>query len=362
MHCASLGEFEQGRPVLEKLREALPDYFFLLTFFSPSGYNVRKNHPLADHVAYLPPDTREQAAEFLRLTRPAIALLVKYELWYHYIRQLNERQIPTVIFSAIFRKGQFFFKPWGRFFEQELKKLEHIFVQDENSLALLQQRGFSNVSLAYDTRFDRVLAVSSQPADWPAVRQFTEGAVKILVAGSTWPEDDRLLAKYINQSGPEIKFIIAPHQIDPSQIRKFALSLKVPFQSFSSINHYGFKNPRVLIIDKIGMLSGLYRYATVAYVGGGFTHWVHNTLEPAVYGIPVVFGPRNRKFAEIQDLRKAGAGFEVRNYQSLKSTLDRLFTEPNTLHQAGRKAAEYVMSRLGGTGRVANYVIPLLSR
>jgi 3-deoxy-D-manno-octulosonic-acid transferase len=353
-HCASLGEFEQGRPVLEALKEKFPQYEIVLSFFSPSGYEVRKNYPLADHVIYLPIDTPQNAIKLIQTINPALVIWVKYEYWFHYLTKLKSKNIPVILVSGIFRKSQPFFKPYGRFWKNILKCFKIIYVQDEASIQLLQDIGMTNTVISGDTRFDRVCAIATENKDLPEIATFTKNNFTV-VAGSTWEDDENLLAPFI-QNNKSVKFIIAPHEISASNLNR----LKVKFQS--AIFYSDWKNDltsrsHVLIIYNIGMLSSLYKYASVAYIGGGFNKsGIHNTLEAAVYGKPIFFGPNYQKFMEAVSLIDKGGAFSVTSSADYKEKITKLMQDEKKLQNAGSVSLEFVQSNLGATSIIADYV------
>ncbi len=281
-HCASLGEFEQGRPVIEAFREKYSDIKILLTFFSPSGYEIRKNYPKADYIFYLPLDTRRNAIKFIETVNPIATIFVKYEFWYHYLKQLKKRNIPTYIISAIFREDQVFFKPYGNWYRTFLSNFEHLFVQNEKSQELLASIGISNVTIAGDTRFDRVMTNAQAAKTIPLLEQFVLNS-KVLVAGSTWQKDEEIIIEYLKKNPYNLKLIIAPHEINPQNIEKFRAKLSVKSMLYTNPDETDLADTQVLIIDTIGILSSVYRYGTIAYIGGGFGVGIHNTLEAAVY-------------------------------------------------------------------------------
>lgn len=364
MHCASLGEFEQGRPVLEAIRKAYPGHTIVLTFFSPSGYEIRKHFPGADIVSYLPLDNRSNAERFISILRPRLAIFVKYEHWYHYLNVLEERGVTSLLISAIFRKGQPFFAPYGGFWRKMLGTYNAIFVQDEGSLRLLAGIGLGQCSyMAGDTRFDRVLAIAESSDKIPALEQLTKGK-KVVVAGSTWPADEQLLAAYAETHKDTI-FIIAPHEIHEAHLTSLEdlFSMSIRFSKLSVLAETSNSETlsqtgqQVVIIDNIGLLSRLYRYAGVAYIGGGFNKsGIHNILEAAVYGVPVVFGPTHHKSREALDLLGSGGAFTIRDAAGLSNVLDRLFSEPKVLHAKGLANMEYVHRESGATGRIMTFI------
>ncbi|MBC8045753.1 MAG: 3-deoxy-D-manno-octulosonic acid transferase [Fimbriimonadaceae bacterium] len=355
IHCASLGEFEQGRPVIEKIRQNYPEHKILLTFFSPSGYEVRKNYDVADHVAYLPIDTKKNARKFIEIIRPDIAIFVKYEFWVHYIETLYKQKIPVLLISAIFTKKMIFFKWYGKLFRNLLRKFTFIFVQEENSFDLLKKIKLTEVEIAHDTRFDRVTAIASAHVENPILKNFAEG-FNVMVAGSTWAADEKLLkhAFYHNLVYNNFKLIVAPHNVSKKDIRKASKKFKKYSVLYSQIENVAdtTNNSRVLIIDNIGMLSSLYKYADVCYVGGGFKKGIHNILEAAVYGKPIFFGPKYKKAAEAHGLIKAGAAFSVSDADNLLKDMEFLGGFDAVYKGACRNAAKYVSDRCGGSEKV----------
>ncbi|MBP8822995.1 MAG: hypothetical protein KBH07_05090 [Flavobacteriales bacterium] len=366
MHCASVGEFEQGRPVLEAIKAQRPDMPVLLTFFSPSGYEARKHEPLATHVEYLPPDSRSNAGALLRLVRPSAAIFVKYEFWYHHLHALQSHRVPVFLVSALFRKDQPFFKWYGGAWRSMLRCFTHIFTQDEASLRPLDGLGVRAASVGGDTRFDRVAAIASATHDLPLARAFA-GNAPVLVCGSTWPEDDALLAAALaHASKAAPKCIMVPHELQEAQLAAIERAFPKPLARWSELAHsplesvaamLGAENKGTLLVDEMGLLARLYRYGQVAYVGGGFTGGIHSLLEAAAWGVPVIFGPKHRKFPEAQGLIDAGAGQEVRNAAELQAAWRRWLDDPQALGKASAAAARYVQERTGGAGRVAGAVV-----
>ena len=352
IHAASLGEFEQGRPLIEKIRKEHPEYKILLTFFSPSGYEIRKNYDQADYIFYLPIDTPGKARRFLDIAHPEIAIFVKYEFWLNYLTCLQKSGCRTFIISAIFRRDSVFFKWYGGIFRQALRVFEKLFVQDDNSKELLASIGIDNVIVAGDTRFDRVAEVRKSAIPIPTVAAFAEGH-KTLVAGSTWPPDDELLLELAGRH-PDTRFVIAPHETNEERIEKL-MSL-CPENKAVRFTRTANKpipdNIQIMIIDTIGILSSIYAYADVTYIGGGFGVGIHNTLEAAVYGVPVAFGPNYGKFKEACDLIGTGAATDVSDIGQLDKWLSSLWADPKLLESAGRKAGEYVSSHTGATGTI----------
>ncbi|MDR2653047.1 MAG: 3-deoxy-D-manno-octulosonic acid transferase [Prevotellaceae bacterium] len=345
-HVSSLGEFEQGRPVIERLKYENPQTKILLTFFSPSGYEIRKDYANADVVCYLPTDTAKNAEKFLSLVNIEKAIFVKYEFWGNFLNGLKKRNIPTYIISAIFRKEQAFFKIYGGFYRNMLKCFTHLFVQDDNSRKLLKSIDIYKVTVAGDTRFDRVNYIAQQSKKLPLIEKFVDGK-KVIVAGSTWAADEDLLLKYFNES-KNIKLIIAPHEIHESHIAEICNKLNCTYLLYSQLTEDNAETVACVIVDCFGILSSIYRYADIAYIGGGFGSGIHNTLEAAVYGIPVVWGTNYMKFKEARELIACGGGFSVSDYKSLKNVLDNLLVDSTV----GNKVAEYVKQNLGATEKI----------
>ncbi|MDG5800506.1 glycosyltransferase N-terminal domain-containing protein [Marinilabiliaceae bacterium ANBcel2] len=353
VHCASLGEFEQGRPVIEALRRVKPNCKIVLSFFSPSGYEVRKSYNEVDIVVYLPADSKKSAKKFISLINPKAALFIKYEYWYHFFNELKKRDIPLYMVSAIFRDDQIFFKWYGGWFKNILQAVTKFFVQDESSALLLKSAGFNNYIVAGDTRFDRVVSIVDSAREVDAVKKFCNGADRVLVAGSTWVPDEKLIAGYINSSKENEKFIIAPHEISGRGIASLIEMIDIPCCRYTHIEDESYINTRVMIVDTIGMLSSLYRYGDVAYIGGGFGSGIHNTVEPAAYGIPVVFGPRHKKFKEAVDLIICGGGFSISKSSEFLSLMTQLMRDNDTMRErAGVAAFDLVKQRVGATLKV----------
>ena len=356
-HAASLGEFEQGRPLMERLRQDHPEYKILLTFFSPSGYEVRKNYQGADIICYLPLDTPVSALRFLRLIRPVMAFFIKYEFWYNYLHILKHRHVPVYSVSSIFRPDQVFFKWYGRQYGRVLNCFTHFFVQNEQSKDLLAKIGITNVTIVGDTRFDRVLQIKEAAKQLPIVESFAHDA-KVFVAGSSWQPDEEIFIKYFN-AHPDWKLIIAPHVIGEDhlkQIEKLLEGRKV-LRYTAAEKGASVTDAEVLIIDCFGLLSSIYHYGNVAYVGGGFGVGIHNTLEAAVWDVPVFFGPNNQKFQEAQGLKKNG-GFEINNYDEFATQMDRFAADAAYLKAQGEKAGQFVQSLAGATEKVMAATLP----
>ena len=359
-HCASLGEFEQARPLIERFKQELPAYKILLTFFSPSGFEIRKNYPHADFIFYLPWDTPANARRFIATTRPAIALFIKYEFWHNYIHELSVHGIPLLSVSAIFRNDQVFFKPYGKLLKSMLYQFDHFFVQNTESADLLKSIGISRVAVSGDTRFDRVWQILQENREIPLVERF-KGDQKIFIIGSCWPEDFHLLAPFIYEQHKRLKFIIAPHEIDDSFLSHMENELNVKHVRYSKAAEDA-AWADVLIIDSIGLLPKLYRYATYAYVGGALGKGLHNILEAACHGIPVFFGNKNyRKSREATDLILRGGAFEVGNYPELNKKFERFVTNPETYQLARDITKSYVTENLGATKMIMDYCHQSLS-
>jgi 3-deoxy-D-manno-octulosonic-acid transferase len=353
-HCASLGEFEQGRPIIEALRKKLPGHKILLTFFSPSGYEKRKDYKSADHVMYLPLDTRRNARRMLSVLSVELAIFVKYEFWYHFLHRLKQQEIPTFLASGNFRSGQLFFKWYGGWYKRFLDFFTHIFVQQERSLELLKSVGINHVSVAGDTRFDRVRQAAGTEYGNEYLNSFTQG-YRVIVAGSTWDKDEQLLESVYRNLPDNIRWIIAPHELSTAHLER--LKRRFPESAmFSQMGDGIAPETRVVIVDTIGHLSYLYRYGILAYIGGGFGKGIHNTLEAAAYGIPVLFGPVFRKFSEAVELVKQGGGFPVLDEQELLSTIRQQIENPNLLKTSSQIARNFVLERVGATSTILDSV------
>lgn len=356
-HVASLGEYEQAQPMMEIVKREHPDYKILLSFFSPSGYEVQKNNRTADIVCYLPFDTKKNVKKFLDLVNPSIAIFVKYEFWYNFIHQLYLRKTPVYLTSAVFRPNQLFFKPWGNVFTKILKYYTEIFVQDKQSRRLLLRHGIESVTVMGDTRMDRVIKIREEALSLPVVEEFAKlnNNQAVIVAGSSWSDDESILINYFNKHA-YLKLIIAPHLIDEAHLLQIEGKLKRPFVRFSQASIINIKDYDCLIIDNFGLLSSIYRYGQIAYIGGGFGAGIHNLLEAAVYGIPVVFGPNHKKFIEARELIENGGGYTVSNETELNKVLKNFVTSPEDLEIGGEKAAEYIYTSAGATERIVNKI------
>jgi len=349
-HFASLGEFEQGRPVLEALKEKYPHKNIVVTFFSPSGYEVRKNYALADGIFYLPLDTKKNAEEFIRLLKPEIAIFTKYEFWYHYFKTLHQQQIPLILISGIFRPEQAFFKWYGGFYRRILSYVSYFFVQNEQSVRLLNSINLANTSLSGDTRFDRVAENAAAPKKLELIEKFCESS-RVFIAGSTWLPDEQLLAELIKQH-PDWKFIIAPHEIQPDHINEIIKLIPEAARYTQLETTSGAFDRQVLLVDNIGMLSSVYQYGEIAYIGGGFGTGIHNTLEAAAFGLPVIIGPKYDKFQEAKDLIAIKAAITISLFTDLSAAFDQLLKDQD----AGQRASKYVSDKTGSTAQIIKYL------
>ena len=361
-HAASLGEFEQGRPLMELLRKEHPEYKILLTFFSPSGYEVRKNYEGADIICYLPIDTIRNSRRFLRAIRPCMAFFIKYEFWYNYLHILKHRHVPVYSVSSIFRPEQVFFKWYGKQYSYVLKCFSRFFVQNEESKQLLAKIGVTNVDVVGDTRFDRVLQIKEASKQLPIVEAFVKNAempdanYPVFVAGSSWPPDEEIFIPYFKQH-PEWKMIIAPHVIGEDHLRQIEKLLEGrKVIRYTKAENAQLADADVLIIDCFGLLSSIYHYGEIAYVGGGFGVGIHNVLEAAVWDVPVFFGPNNQKFQEAQGLKAAGGGFDFETAEAFERQMDIFLTDAAKLRASGKQAGQFVQSLAGATEKVLSAV------
>ncbi len=352
-HCASLGEFEQGRPIIEKIKEKYTDYKIILTFFSPSGYEIRKDYTHADVVVYLPLDTRLNAKRFLKVVHPKMAIFVKYEFWPNILNELQKQKIETILISGIFRKDQAFFKSYGSWMRKSLKAFSQFFVQNEVSRDLLQSIGFKNVTLSGDTRFDRVFEITKQDNTLDFIEDFKQNKYT-LVSGSTWPKDEEVLVNYINLHASEKeKFIIAPHNINQQQIKELQNSITKTTTKFTDEKRD--PSAQVFILDTIGVLTKVYSYADVAYIGGGFGDGIHNILEPATFGLSLIIGPNYNKFQEAIDLVALGSCKAVKNQEELDSELQKLSSNVGYREQNGQISRDYISRNIGATQIILQY-------
>jgi 3-deoxy-D-manno-octulosonic-acid transferase len=356
VHCASLGEFEQGRPIIEAIRQQHSDYRILLTFFSPSGYEIRKNYDLPDYICYLPADTKKNAQMLIELVRPEIVFFVKYEFWFHYIHELKKKNIPLYLVSAIFRENQLFFKntPWGKWYRKMLFGFEQFFVQDDQSVILLHRVGIKNVTKAGDTRFDRVAEIARNGKTIPLVEKL-KGNRLLVVAGSTWKPDEELLIQYIH-SHPETKFIIAPHETKKANIERLISLLKNPVICYTEATEESVMNKQVMIVDTIGILSSIYKYADLSYIGGGFGVGIHNTLEASIFGMPIVFGPNYQKFNEAKTMVSLGIAFSINNFPSLNLIFDQLLSDSEKRNFITEECSNFINQNLGASQIILNKV------
>jgi 3-deoxy-D-manno-octulosonic-acid transferase len=354
-HCASLGEFEQGRPVIEEFREIHPDHLIFLTFFSPSGYEIRKSFTGADYVFYLPVDYPGMAARFIKILSPEIVFFIKYEYWYNYLAILKKQGIPTYIVSAIFRSSQPFFKSYGFWFRKQLQNLSWFFVQDEDSEKLLRKIGIRQVSVSGDTRFDRVSAIAEKNKPVPGIEGFCRDS-RVILAGSTWPADEKILLPFILENRSEYKFIIAPHEVHQERIDGLLLQSGTGSLRFSQLNETNNKEARILVIDSIGILASLYRYAFISLVGGGFGVGIHNILEPAAFGVPVIFGPNYDRFREARELIQEGGAISIKDEEDFRKAVGRLINVPGERDRASEICSAYVASHKGATAHILKHL------
>ena len=359
IHASSLGEFEQGRPLIEAIRKARPDTRILLTFFSPSGYEVRKNYPGADLVCYLPFDLPGNVKRFLDLTRPTQAIFIKYEFWANYLNELKRRNIPTYSISAIFRPNQVFFRFYGGYFRRILRNFTHLYIQNEQSRQLLAGIGITNVSVVGDTRFDRVSDIRLSAKDLPVIEAFAQGK-KVLVVGSSWPKDEDIFIDYFNRH-PELHLIIAPHEIHESHITEILGKLKRPTVRYTQTDEAEAATADCLIVDCFGLLSSIYQYGQMAYIGGGFGVGIHNVPEAAVYGIPVVFGPNYRKFQEAKDLIADQGAFSISTPDEFEKLMQHFENGEEYRRQCGENAATYIYTHTGATKTILTGIAQELS-
>jgi 3-deoxy-D-manno-octulosonic-acid transferase len=357
VHCSSLGEFEQGRPLIEGLKERMPEQPILLTFFSPSGYEIRKNYPQADHILYLPLDTPRNARDFLDLFQPRLAVFVKYDLWYFYIRELHHRQIPTLLISGLFREKQVYFQGYGAIFRKMLRRIDYFFLQNQTSADLLMRVGLKHWEVNGDTRIDRVAQLAEKRKDLPLIESFSEKN-PVFIAGSTWPSDLKILVPFLQKDLPaDWKIIIAPHEIGEASLQQTEKSLSpLSCIRYSRLEDADASEIRCLIIDNIGMLSSLYAYGKLAFIGGGFQRsGIHNTLEPAVFGLPIFLGPNYTKFEEAVEMVKRQAAFPVQTTEELRQGFNHL-SEEERWEKASREASGFIRENVGATKRILNHL------
>lgn len=357
MHCSSLGEFEQGKPLLESIKQQYPHYFIFVTFFSPSGYEIRKNDPVADHICYLPMDRPYTAQKFLNIVQPALVLFVKYEYWFYYLNEIKERNIPLLLISGVFREDQPFFKWYGTFYKKMLQCFTHLFVQNDSSFLLLKQIETEHkASISGDTRFDRVIQIAAGFSSFELIEQFCHQH-PVIIAGSTWTEDDEALDHFVNHH-PDIRFVIAPHDIDEDRLKECEklYTHTIRYSMLKETKQVP-ENVHVLIMDNMGMLSSIYRYATIAYIGGGFgDDGIHNALEAAVFYKPIVFGPVYEKYTEAIELIEREGAFSIDDALELEEQLSILLKDPNLLKQTGQASGDYVQQKSGACNKIMDYI------
>jgi len=354
-HVSSLGEFEQARPLMEKIKQKHKDYKIVLTFFSPSGYEIRKNYEFADFVYYLPIDTRKNAENFISLVNPKKAFFVKYDFWYYYLKELNNKKIDIFLVSSIFLKNQIFFKAIGKWYANMLRFFTVLFVQNQESLDLLNSINIDNVIIAGDTRFDRVIEIAESTAENQIIKSFV-GDEKCIIAGSTWFQDEQLLSRYINNS-ENLKLIIAPHEIHENHIVNLLQIINRPVVRYSRAERIELKDYEVMIIDNIGMLADIYKYGNIAYIGGGFGAGIHNIIEAAVHGMPIVFGPKFNKFNEAKEMIELKTAFSINNFMEIKTKFDLFISDDNYLETISQRAKDYVMKNKGASDIILDKVM-----
>ena len=361
-HCASVGEFEQGRSLIEKIKVNDPSVFIVLSFFSPSGYELRKNFQAADLVCYLPLDTKTNANKFISLIAPTYIVFIKYEFWFHYFSEAKQNKIPLYIVSGIFRPSQIFFKWYGSFYRNILKNVTHFFVQDGNSAKLLSGIKLNNVTITGDTRFDRVYSITLEKNQIPLLEKFKEDK-NLFIAGSTWLEDEKIFLPSLDLLKlNNYKFVIAPHEVNEKRIKEVIINVSKYFSPSEITCYSSYSNPvnaKVLIIDNIGILSSAYRYGNIAWIGGGFGKGIHNILEAAVFGMPVIFGPDYKKFNEAAELISLGGAFTVRNSSQLTNVLEELVNNKQKLYECFHISSDYVKSKVGATEKIISKLIDL---
>jgi 3-deoxy-D-manno-octulosonic-acid transferase len=355
VHSSSLGEFEQGRPLIEAIKKINSNKKILLTFYSPSGFEHKKNYEFADYIFYLPQDYKKNAKTFVEKLNIKTAFFIKYDFWKNYLFELKKKEVPTFLISGIFRKNQLFFKPYGKWYKKILYCFTWLFVQDEASQKLLSEHGFNNVTITGDTRIDRVYQIATNSKGDTIIEDFLQkNNNKIIVAGSSWEKDEQLLAYYIKEK-PDVKLILAPHEINETHIRKIEEKFSGKTIRYSNYNSYE-KDKNVLIVNTIGILNKIYRYATVTYVGGGFGTGIHNILEAAVYAKPVIFGPNYHKFKEANDLIKNGGAFSIKSYEEMKQVLNKLLNDSKYREKSGQAAGSYIEKNKGATDKIMQHI------
>jgi 3-deoxy-D-manno-octulosonic-acid transferase len=359
VHVASLGEFEQGLPIIERLKASYPNYQLVVTFFSPSGFEVKKNTDVADAVVYLPMDTRKNAKRFVELVNPALAIFVKYEIWPNYLKELKEKKVPVLLISAMFRKEQVFFKWYGGLMRKALGVFSHFFVQDSTSVTLLESINLTNTTISGDTRFDRVAEILERDNKLPFMEAF-KGSKTCFVAGSTWPEDEEFIVKFINETQEKLKFVLAPHNIKSEHIQSLKKSISRKVLLYSEISEDNISSSEVLIIDTVGLLTKVYSYADIAYVGGAFATGLHNTLEPAVFGIPILIGPEYHGFYEAERLVAKKGILVAKDYEEFSAILKDLLDNPDYLKNTGNINSKFVQENIGASVQIMAHIRRLL--
>ncbi len=355
IHAPSMGEFEQARPLISTIKNNLPSYEILVTFFSPSGYEIYKDYPSADYVCYLPIDTKKNAQRFINIVDPCFTFFVKYDFWANYLNELQKRNYKHYVISAIFRSNHYFFKNYGKWMLGILSKIDHFFVQNEDSKYMLLTKNITQVSNVGDTRFDRVLEITQNAKKLPILDSFKDQS-PLFIAGSTWSRGEEMMIEFIKHYGSRFKYVIVPHEIRESAIKKMELQIDVEVLRWSNANAMNAKTAQVLIVDQIGLLSSMYTYANIAYIGGGFGKGIHNTLEAATFGMPIFIGPNNENFQEANDLKALGAAIEISSAQEMIAQCDLLLTRQNKWDELKQKSSNYVQNRVGATDKIYQMV------
>lgn len=363
MHCSSLGEFEQGRPVMEKIKKEFPNHKLALSFFSPSGYEIRKDYQGADYIFYLPLDTPKNAKQLIKILHPEVLILVKYEYWYNLLKRLQKKDIPVIVISAVIKEDNLFFRPFGSWFRKRIAAIEHFFVQDNDSKNLLESIGIEKVTVSGDTRFDRVKEIREANARVEFIEKF-KGNSKLIVAGSTWSDDEEILVKFINKKLPDDwKLIFAPHNIKEKDILSLSQVIQKPTAIYTKSDQNQIENSQILILDTIGMLTKIYAYSDVSYVGGGFTKTgVHNTLEPAVFGVPIIFGPNYENYFEAVDLIQNQGAQRFKDHYDFDEKMLALIESAAERKSRGRAAADYILQKPNSTITIFNFLKVILSK
>ncbi len=355
-HCASLGEFEQGRPVIEAVKRKYPGISILLTFFSPSGYEIRKNYEFASYVCYLPLDRPGYARKFINIVKPKAVFFVKYEFWFNYLKQLKKKQIPVFLISGLFREKQHFFRFYGHWFKKHLYIFDHFFVQNQYSKELLKNHGITNATTSGDTRFDRVMEIAEKVKKIPNIEVFKDNK-KILIAGSTWPPGEDIIIELINKTSfKDLKYIIAPHNVSKSHIKSIEKKLEKRSLRFTQLDHTNIKDVDVIIVDCIGYLSSLYQYGWIAYIGGGFGKSIHNILEPATFGLPIIFGPQYKKFMEANDLVELKGAFPIQGQKQFNALIQSFYAGAEKYDSSSKTVKSYIEKNSGATGKILDYL------